>query len=252
MRSAASVFRRPKLFCAVLILGALLGVLQGVSASAAPNVFSLDRLRLGSSSGPENYLFTAGNVVYPEGGVDAGAVYYKVVVTDGAGAIRNPGFPCTPTAAFQSTNNTYTIGANDPVSTSLTWKLTLQQFANSSCTGTPAKTTFKAFNVAKLSSWGDPGLTTSRTVFSPGTTAYVNVAGMTKSKSNWTTTWLTPLFSTSCANTGVATEPTLTASAGSRVPSADSSSTCPARELACSMEQRVELRGPPVHPVRRR
>src|SRR5438270_11212720 len=110
-------------------------------SSAATRVFSLDRLRVGGSARAEDYVFTAGDVVYPEGGVDRGP-YYKLVVTDAASTVRNPSFPCVSSAAFSSTDNTYTIQANDPISTGTSWKLTLQQFRNSTCTGS-AKTASK-------------------------------------------------------------------------------------------------------------
>ena len=59
-------------------------VFQVGSASATPGVFSLDRLRLGGSAGAENYTYTAGNVIFPDGGVDTGR-YYRAVVTDPPG-----------------------------------------------------------------------------------------------------------------------------------------------------------------------
>src|SRR5215218_5899537 len=189
-----------RLLLGAVVAAAAVGILQSASAPAAPGVFSLDRLRLGGSAGGENYLFTAGNVVYPEGGVDAGA-FYKVVVTDGGGIVRKGAFPCTAAGLFETTNNTYTVATNDPASTSQSWRLTLQQFPTAACSGTPAKSAFKAFNVAKLTNWADDTLTTQRSVVGAGGSAFVTVAGMAPSVKDWNTTWLTPSGATACANT---------------------------------------------------
>ena len=195
------VARRPGLFFALVLLVALVAIVVTSQAPATPGVFSLDRLRLGSTSGPENYLYTAGNTIYPDGGIDAGANYYKVVVTDTLGTIRNPGFPCTPGANFATANNSYTVSPSDPVSNSVYWKYTLQQFANSSCTGTPAKSAFLQFDVAKLTSWADAAMTTQKSVFAPGSSVYVTVAGMKPTQANVPNTWILPSSATACANT---------------------------------------------------
>src|SRR5215210_6907493 len=68
-------------------------ILHVGAAPAANGVFSLDRVRLGAG-GPENYVFTAADVVAPDGGADTGS-YYRFVVTDAAGTVRNGSFPCT-------------------------------------------------------------------------------------------------------------------------------------------------------------
>ena len=197
----APVGIRPGLFFALVVLVALVAIVVTSPAPATPGVFSLDRLRLGSVTGPENYLYTAGNSIYPEGGIDAGAFYYKVVVTDTAGTVRNPAFPCTPSANFTTANNSYNVSPSDPVSNSVYWKFTLQQFANSSCTGTPAKSAFLQFDVAKLTSWADPALTTQKSVFAPGSSVYVTVAGMKPTQSNVSNTWLLPSSAAACGNT---------------------------------------------------
>ena len=180
---------------------ALVAIVVTSPAPATPGVFSLDRLRLGSVAGPENYLYTAGNSIYPDGGIDAGAFYYKVVVTDTAGTVRNPAFPCTPGANFTTANNSYNVSPSDPVSNSVYWKFTLQQFANSSCTGTPAKSAFLQFDVAKLTSWADPALTTQKSVFAPGSSVYVTAAGMKPTQSNVSNTWSLPSSAAACGNT---------------------------------------------------
>ena len=96
-------------------------------STAAPGTFSLDRLRLTSSSGPGDYIYKSGDAIFPDGGVDGGT-YYKFVVKDAAGTVRNPSFPCTPAAAFATTDNRYTVRATDPVSNGTSWKFTLNQY----------------------------------------------------------------------------------------------------------------------------
>src|SRR5215218_5683138 len=136
---AGSIRCRRLCVCAALI-GALAGsVLLAPAADAAAGVFSLDRLRLGSTAGAEDYLFTAGDLVVPDGGVDSGA-YYKIVVTDSAGAVRNPAFACSSAASWTFAANAYAIATGDPPSGSAPWKLTLNQYTGSTCSGTPAKT----------------------------------------------------------------------------------------------------------------
>ena len=55
-----------------IVVAVVAAALQTASAPAASGVFSLDRLRLGGAGGVETYVYTAGNVVFPQGGVDTG------------------------------------------------------------------------------------------------------------------------------------------------------------------------------------
>jgi len=183
-----------------LLVIALIAALQASAAPAASGVFSLDRLRLGGSSGAEDYVFTAGNVIFPDGGADTGS-YYKFVVTDGAATVRNPSFPCTPASGFSSADNTYAVQASDPTSTGTGWKYTLKQYATSTCSGGATKTASKTFYVARATVYADGALTTPKTGFGAGATAYVTVTGVTPSLTGWSTTWLLPSGATACANT---------------------------------------------------
>ena len=182
---------------AVMVIVAFAFLTSG--AQATPNVFSFDLLRQGDAQGPENYAFTAGNVIFPQAGVDAGR-YYKFAVTDPAGAVRNPSFPCTPAANFATTNNSYTVAAGDPVSTGTTWKYRLNQYNTATCSGSAAKTTVKNFYVAKATAYADPGLTATKSNFTAGQTAYVVVQGAPPGN-DFTTTWVLPFGGTACANT---------------------------------------------------
>ncbi len=209
---------RARTLCgAALVLLALIASLslQVSAAQATPNVFSFDRLRSGGSFGPENYVYTAGNVIFPDAGVDPGT-FYKFVVTDSAGVNRNPSFPCTPAASYPVANNAYTVAPSDPPSTGAAWKYTLNQYGNANCTGTPAKTTFKSFYVAKLTAYADAGLTSEKASFRPGETAYVAVQGVTPVGNDWSATWLLPSSAVSCANTGGTDRPQ--ASGSGRLP----------------------------------
>jgi hypothetical protein len=179
----------------------VLGVVgSSIPSTAATTSFSLGHLRLGGPTGPEDYVFTTGDVVFADGGADTGS-YYKAVVSDAAGTVRNPAFPCTSAAAFASRNNTYTVQASDPPSTSTSWTFTLQQWNNATCTGNPTKTASKKFFVAKPTVYADSALTTPKSTFGTSGPAYVTVAGLKPGTNDWTTTWITPSGTTACANT---------------------------------------------------
>src|SRR5919204_321546 len=60
---------------AALVLGIVISAVASSAAPATPGVFSLDRLLLGTGSGPENYMYTAGDRIFPDGGVDPGSFY---------------------------------------------------------------------------------------------------------------------------------------------------------------------------------
>src|SRR5215211_1811453 len=176
------------------------GVLLQVGiAPAAPGVFSFDRLRLGSASGPENSLFTSSDVVYPEGGVDSGA-FCRLVVTAPGGAVRNSPL-CRPAADFLTADNTYALAAADPTSTSTPWRYALEQYTTSACTGSPTKTASKSFFVASATAFSDPGLNTPKKAFRAGETAFVVLKGVKPGVSGWNVTWLLPSGAVACANT---------------------------------------------------
>ncbi len=183
----------------VFLIAVLAVILQAGVAPAAPGVFSFDRLLSGGSGGPENYVYTAGDVIYPAGGADTGS-FYKFVVTDSAGVARNPASPCLPASAFETFDHAYAVQASDPISTATPWRYTLNQYTNAACGGSPAKTAFKSFYVAKASSFENTALTIPRAVFGAGAKAYVSVAGV-RPTGKWSTTWVLPSSATACANT---------------------------------------------------
>jgi len=209
----------------LLVIAGMIG-LQASTAPAASGVFSLDRLRLGGPTGNEDYLFTAGNVIYPDGGADTGS-YYKSVVTDSGGTVRNAGFPCTPASSFSSTDNAYTIQPSDPASTGTGWKYTLKQYATADCTGGAAKTASKTFYVAQATVYADAALTTPKSFFGAGATAYVTATGATPSLTGWSTTWILPSGATACANTS-----------GTDRPDSSSSSNLPPKWTASYLQYR--------------
>src|SRR5262245_4023813 len=172
--------------------------LMAGSAPAASGVFSLDRLRLGGPGGTETYVYTTGNVLYPEGGVDLNR-FYRFVVTDSAGVTRNSPV-CLPESQFATADNTYTIGAGDPLSGSAAWRYTLNQYTTSNCSGTPSKTAFKSLYVARATAYADSALTIPKSTFQPGETAYVVARGGRTSSNNWSKSWLLPSGGLACAH----------------------------------------------------
>jgi hypothetical protein len=190
----------PARAAAVGLLCTLAVILYGSVAHATQGVFSFDRLRLGGSTGAENYIYTSGDVIFPDGGADSGT-FYKFVVTDSSGTVRNPSFPCTAASNFSSADNTYTIQAGDPVSNARPWRFTLNQYGDVACSGAVTKTAFKSVYVAKATTYADPALTITRTSFAAGGQAYVTAAGVKPGVSNWSTTWILPSLATACANT---------------------------------------------------
>src|SRR3954462_5825163 len=77
---------------AVLALAFTLG-----AAGTAQTGFGLTKLRTGSVTAPENYLYTAGNQVTTEASVDLGKPY-RVFVRDPSGGMRSSTV-CLPSPA---------------------------------------------------------------------------------------------------------------------------------------------------------
>src|SRR5262245_37819044 len=106
------------------------GQASGVTAQAAfTDGFGLSKLTVGGS---EDYLFTAGDKIVPTGNVDNGK-YYDIVVTDPNGVRRNS-FARTATSNFSTADNSYTIQASDPITTSKAYTFTLREFADATTT----------------------------------------------------------------------------------------------------------------------
>src|SRR5947209_2645154 len=112
-----------------------------------------------NTTDPEDYVFTTGNTIVPEGGVDGGK-FYDIVVTDSTGAARIL-FARRQTSQFSTADNSYTIQPNDPASTSKAYKFTLREFANASTT-TVLKSATKTFYVAKPTIYNSSALTTQQ------------------------------------------------------------------------------------------
>jgi len=178
----------------------VLGVGDAVLAQMTfADAFGVSRLRLGSAAGAENYIYTVGDVIYPEGDVD-NSKWYRFEVRDASNVLRSS-FACTPTSSFSTTNNTYTVQSSDPVSTSADYTFRLTQYNNNTCSSVD-KTASQAFEVAKATVYSNALLTTQRSSFTTGETAYVVVAGVQQSKNNYDTRWIKPDSTTSCENTG--------------------------------------------------
>src|SRR6266550_2626957 len=166
---------------------------------------NLIRLHLGIAAGPENYIYTEGDTIVPEGTVAAGT-RYQIAVTDPVGGSHGS-FTCTLTAtgAIDGTNNSYTVLASDPLSNATDWTFTLRQYAasNTTCSGTPTANNVdsKTFQVAKATAYADGTLATETTQYAPGAAAFVVVNGVFQNKNNYDVTWIPPLSPATCTNT---------------------------------------------------
>jgi hypothetical protein len=184
---------------------------------------TISKLRHGSASGAEDYIYTSGNVIFPEAHVDSN-MYYRFAVRDSSGVQRGS-VPCTSTASFPSTDNTFTVQGDVPTSTGIAWSYTLDEFKNSACSGTPARSDTSYFDVAKATSFADSDLTTPRSIFNASATTYVRVDGVGKAsnkgingaETDWSNAWLLPSGGNACSNTAGSDRPDSTA--GGRLPS---------------------------------
>src|SRR3954468_12515449 len=209
--------RRIQIRFALALLAVFAGGLAvGAPANAAPP-FSLKKLHLGGSAGPEDYLLTRGNTVTGTGRVDA-STYYRFVVTDPSATTRSTSL-CRPASVSGSVSGSYALGAADPLSGSNAWKFTLQEFTNSLCSGSPSKSAALYFAVARASAFADSGLTQPKSTFGSAATAYLTVAGIgrvrssisTSAQTDWSVAWLAPSGATVCANTAGTDRPDSTA-----------------------------------------
>src|SRR5262249_20570849 len=163
------------------------GQTSGLTAQAEfTDGFGLSKLTVG---GGEDYLFTAGDKIVPTGNVDNGK-YYDIVITDPNGVRRNS-FVRTATSNFSTADNSYTIQASDPITTSKAYTFTLREFADATTT-TVLKSSVKSFYVAQVTTYSDAALATLQNTFGVGGTAYVTVTGLQPGKADWKTTWFLP------------------------------------------------------------
>jgi len=176
------------------------------SAHAAP--FGVSKLRMGSSSAAENYIYTDGNVVFGQATVEPGT-YYRFSVLDPGGGVQASS-SCIQAFFRKGASYSYPIKPTDPVTTTTAWRLRLEEWSNATCSGGAAKTHSLYFDLARASSFADSGLGTPRSTFAAGTSAYVKVAGAGRVKTtptntaqnDWRTTWILPSAAIACANTG--------------------------------------------------
>ena len=133
------------------------------------------------------------------------------MVKDGSGTTRNTPV-CTANGAGGTVTGSYTIQSGDPVSTASDWTFSLEQFTTFNCSGATEKTASLAFNVAKATIFSSSGLTNQQNCFGAGSKAYLTVAGLDQSKSDWSTTWMLPSSSTAAANTAGSDRPDSTSS----------------------------------------
>src|SRR4051795_5616827 len=204
-----------RLFAVGLVAASMLLALGLGVAQAA--TMKLSKLRLGSATGAENYLFAAGDQVVAQGSVDASR-HYQFVVTDPSATVRATS-ACRPSPGRGSVTSGYVVQNGDPVSASTAWRVQLQQFVSATCGGAPQKNAKLYFDVARGSAYSDASATLPKSVFAAGTTAYLEVAGAGKVKgsaangqvTDWSTTWVAPGNGVACANTAGSDRPDATA-----------------------------------------
>src|SRR3954452_5693951 len=99
-----------RLFAVGLVAASMLLALGSGVAQAA--TMKLSKLRLGSATGAENYLFAAGDQVAPRGPV-AASRHYQCVVTDPSGTARATSV-CRPSPGRGSVTSSYVVQSGDP------------------------------------------------------------------------------------------------------------------------------------------
>jgi Bacterial Ig-like domain len=166
----------------------------------------VQRLRLGPG-GPLNRAFTAGNTVHAEGVVD-GNRHYRWRVLDGSGTVRHVSTCVSSGTSTTPVSNSYVIGSADPVSgsSSQAWRYELQQFSGSNraincAMGTSVDSAdFMDFRVAKATAYGSTALTTPKTLFKAGDTAFVVAQGVFPGQA-LRIHWIRPNGTTACSQT---------------------------------------------------
>lgn len=184
-------------FAGVRLLAVLL--LFGTVASHAASSFSFSKLQLGSG-GPDNRVFTAGDRIVPVAQIESN-VWYKVIVRDSAGAVRNPSFACTPSQAFATNDNSYVVQSSDTLSTTAPYSFIIEEFASGACSGAPMLSATQNFYVVAVASYTDPLLSATTNRYTTNQTAYLRVLGLPPNTPQWSLTWVLPNGSNSCSNT---------------------------------------------------
>src|ERR1051326_1069335 len=120
------------------------GQTSGAMASATfTDAFGIAKLHIGTSTGAEDYIFTAGDTVVVEYTVDPRDSghpnrSHRIIIKDGSGAVRN--VPVCIANTSGSLFYSYTIQPNDPPSTAADWTATLEQLLTADCSGAVEKT----------------------------------------------------------------------------------------------------------------
>jgi hypothetical protein len=170
-------------------------------ASAAPTISAQT-----NENSTTTAVFTGGDTSNVTGSADSG-VYYRFLLKNPSGTVAySSTCPLSATVGTTSVSAAYTFLSSDPVGTTTSWNWTLVQYGSASdCAAntnpTSTSSTTAAYH-AEPSSFSDVSASTSRTVFAPGSTQYVEVAGLPATwTSNVNTTWTAGTTgSTSCLN----------------------------------------------------
>jgi hypothetical protein len=187
-------------------------VVSLVTPTAALANFNVQKLRVGSSSGTEDYLYTTGQTVVEQGKVDS-ARYYRFDVSDPSGGTRFTS-SCRPSPSNNVARGSYALQPGDPLSNATAWRFRLREFGTASDCNSASSAQHDGslyFDVSAASTYTSSALTTKASYFKSGAAAYVQVAGAGKVKTSasntaqsvgsWSTSWLLPSGATACANT---------------------------------------------------
>jgi hypothetical protein len=100
-------------------------------------------------------------------------------------------------------DDSYLVGSADPPSAgnNSRWDYQLLQYGTNDCTGSATMADRVKFDVAVLTAYSDPGLTTPVTSVPAGSIVHVVVEGMAENRSDLRVSWYEPDGTLSCANT---------------------------------------------------
>src|SRR5262249_25583607 len=126
--SPSAARSRRLVFAVLLALVACLAVAP--IAQATQVKFAVRKLHLGSASGAEDYLYTAGNTVVAQASVDRGR-YYRFDVYDPSGAVRQTS-ACRLAPRNGNVTGGYTLQSTDSLSDATAWRFRLREFASAS------------------------------------------------------------------------------------------------------------------------
>jgi hypothetical protein len=205
--------RKNRMYLLVAAAVACAALVVPASALAVPAP-DLKKLYLGTSStsGTEDYQFTAGNSIFPDVTHATSGAFYKLTVTDPNTTVKTV-VACAATSTIGSPSDAYTVQAGDPLSTSSSWTFTYNEYSDASCATAATLTASVPFDVAGATSYSDAAGTTAQSLFGAGQTAFLRATGLAAGTHDWSVTWTQPDLTVACAMTTSGNRPDSSASA---------------------------------------